>query len=130
MANKVTINIKGGNNQVIPDVKEVEQHIYTEDGETIVINKFTVKSIMEYIKENLLSREELAKKVIEVADMQDEYKSAIRKGDKEEIRFMARVYYEERRKLISQARSILSYEERVRLISQAKSILFNGKPKD
>ena len=43
MANKVTINIYGGNNQVIPDVKEVEQNIYTEDGETIVINKFKVK---------------------------------------------------------------------------------------
>lgn len=62
---------------------------------------------MEYEKENLLSREELAKKVIEVADMQDEYKSAIRKGDKEEIRFLARVYYEARRKLVAQARSIL-----------------------
>ena len=85
---------------------------------------------MEYEKENLLSREELAKKVIEVTDMGDEYKSAIRKGNKEEIRFMAHVYYEARRKLISQARSILSYEERVRLISPAKSILFNGKPKD
>lgn len=85
---------------------------------------------MEYIEENILSREELAKKIIEVSDMQDEYKSAIRKGDKEEIRLMARVYYEERRKLVAQARSILSYEERVRLISQAKSILFNGKPKD
>ena len=85
---------------------------------------------MEYIEENILSREELAKKIIEVSDMQDEYKSAIRKGDKEEIRFLARVYYEERRKLISQARSILSYEERVGLISQAKSILFNGKQKD
>lgn len=43
MADNVTINIYGGNNQVIPDVKEVEQHIYTEDGETIVINKFKVK---------------------------------------------------------------------------------------
>ena len=85
---------------------------------------------MEYIEDNILSREELAKKVIEVADMQGEYKSASGEGDKEEIRLMARVYYEERRKLISQARSILSYEERVRLISQAKSILFNGKPKD
>ena len=40
MANKVIININGGNNQVIPDVKEVEQHIYTEDGETVIINKF------------------------------------------------------------------------------------------
>ena len=69
---------------------------------------------MEYEKENLLSREELAKKIIEVSDMGDEYKAAIRKGDKEEIRFMARVYYEERRKLIS----------------QAKSILFNGKLED
>ena len=43
MANKVIININGGNNQVIPDVKEVEQHIYTDDGKTIVINKFKVK---------------------------------------------------------------------------------------
>ena len=43
MADNVTIKIYGGNNQVIPDVKEVEQHIYTEDGETIVINKFNVK---------------------------------------------------------------------------------------
>ena len=44
MKDNVTINIYGGNNQVIPvDVKEVEQHIYTEDGETIVINKFKVK---------------------------------------------------------------------------------------
>lgn len=40
MADNVTINIYGGNNQVIPDVKEVEQHIYNEDGETIIINKF------------------------------------------------------------------------------------------
>lgn len=62
---------------------------------------------MEYDKENLLSREELAKKVIEVTDMGDEYKSAIRKGDKEEIRFMAHVYYEARRKLVAQAKSIL-----------------------
>lgn len=69
---------------------------------------------MEYIEENILSREELAKKIIEVSDMQDEYKSAIRKGDKEEIRFMAHVYYEARRKLVA----------------QAKSILFNGKLKD
>lgn len=43
MADNVTINIYGVNNQVIPDVKEVEQHIYTGDGETIVINKFNVK---------------------------------------------------------------------------------------
>lgn len=43
MADNVTINIYGGNNQVIPDVKEVEQHIYTDDGKTIVINKFKVK---------------------------------------------------------------------------------------
>ena len=43
MANKVTINIYGGNNQVIPDVKEVEQHIYTEDGKVEIINKFKVK---------------------------------------------------------------------------------------
>ena len=41
--NNIEIKIYGGNNQVIPDVKEVEQHIYTENGETIVINKFKVK---------------------------------------------------------------------------------------
>ena len=43
MKDNVKINIYGGNNQVIPNVKEVEQHIYTEEGETIVINKFKVK---------------------------------------------------------------------------------------
>ena len=40
MKDNVTINIYGGNNQVIPNVKEVEQHIYTEDGETVIIKKF------------------------------------------------------------------------------------------
>ena len=43
MKDNVTINIYGGNNQVIPDVKEVEQHIYTEDGKVEIINKFKVK---------------------------------------------------------------------------------------
>ena len=43
MKGNVTINIYGGNNQVIPDVKEVEQHIYTEDGKVEIINKFKVK---------------------------------------------------------------------------------------
>ena len=43
MKDNVTINIYGGNNQVIPDVKEVEQHIYTEDGKIEIINKFKVK---------------------------------------------------------------------------------------
>ena len=43
MADNVTIKIYGGNNQVIPDVKEVEQHIYTEDGKIEIINKFKVK---------------------------------------------------------------------------------------
>ena len=32
--NNIEIKIYGGNNQVIPDVKEVEQHIYTENGQT------------------------------------------------------------------------------------------------
>ena len=40
MKDNVAINIYGGNNQVIPDVKEVEQQIYTEDGETVIIKKF------------------------------------------------------------------------------------------
>ena len=43
MKDNVTINIYGGKNQVIPDVTEGEQQLYTEDGETIVINKFKVK---------------------------------------------------------------------------------------
>lgn len=43
MKDNVTINIYGGNNQVIPDAKEVEQHIYTEDGKVKIINKFNVK---------------------------------------------------------------------------------------
>ena len=45
MKDNVTINIYGGNNQVIPDVKEVEQQIYTEDGETVIINKFKLYGI-------------------------------------------------------------------------------------
>ena len=38
--NNVEINIYGGNIQVIPNVGEVEQHIRTKDGETVIINKF------------------------------------------------------------------------------------------
>ena len=38
--NKVEINIYGGNIQVMPNVREVEQHIHTKDGETVIINKF------------------------------------------------------------------------------------------
>ena len=38
--NKVEINIYGGNIQVMPNVKEVEQYIHTKDGETVIINKF------------------------------------------------------------------------------------------
>ena len=38
----VEINIYGGINQVLPNVKEVEQHIYTKDGKTTIINKFKV----------------------------------------------------------------------------------------
>ena len=36
----IEINIYGGNVQVLPNVKEVEQHIHTKDGKTIIINKF------------------------------------------------------------------------------------------
>ena len=43
MKDNVTINIYGANNQVIPYVKEVEQHIYTEDGKVEIVNKFKVK---------------------------------------------------------------------------------------
>ena len=38
--NNVEINIYGGNIQVMPNVGEVEQHIHTKDGETVIINKF------------------------------------------------------------------------------------------
>ena len=38
--NNVEINIYGGNIQVMPNVREVEQHIHTKDGETVIINKF------------------------------------------------------------------------------------------
>ena len=38
--NNIEINIYGGNVQVRPNVKEVEQHIHTKDGEAIIINKF------------------------------------------------------------------------------------------
>lgn len=40
--NNIEINIYGGNVQVLPDVKEVEQNIYTKDGKTTIINKFKV----------------------------------------------------------------------------------------
>lgn len=38
--NNVKINIYGGTVQVLPNVKDVEQHIYTKNGETIIINKY------------------------------------------------------------------------------------------
>ena len=38
--NNVEINIYGGNIQVMQNVSEVEQHIHTKDGETVIINKF------------------------------------------------------------------------------------------
>ena len=38
----VNINIYGGINQVLPNVKEVEQHIHTKDGNTTIINKFNL----------------------------------------------------------------------------------------
>lgn len=37
---ETNINIYGGYVQVMPNVKEVEQHIHTKDGETVIINKF------------------------------------------------------------------------------------------
>ena len=40
--NHIEINIYGGNVQGLPDVKEVEQNIYTKDGKTTIINKFKV----------------------------------------------------------------------------------------
>ena len=39
---ETNINIYGGNVQVMPNVKEVEQHIHTKDGKTTIINKFSV----------------------------------------------------------------------------------------
>ena len=38
--NNVEINIYGGNIQVMPNVREVEQYIHTKDGDTVIINKF------------------------------------------------------------------------------------------
>ena len=38
--NNIEINIYGGNVQVLPNVREVEQHIHTKYGETIIINKY------------------------------------------------------------------------------------------
>ena len=38
--NNVEINIYGGNIQVMQNVRDVEQHIHTKDGETVIINKF------------------------------------------------------------------------------------------
>ena len=40
--NNIEINIYGGINQVLPNVKEVAQHIHTKDGKTTIINKFKV----------------------------------------------------------------------------------------
>ena len=38
--NNIEINIYGGNVQVLPNVKEVEQHIHTKEGKTTIRNKF------------------------------------------------------------------------------------------
>lgn len=38
----IEINIYGGNVQVLPNIKEVEQHINTKDSKTTIINKFKV----------------------------------------------------------------------------------------
>lgn len=38
--NNIEINIYGGNVQVMPNVKEVEQNIYTKNGKTTIINTF------------------------------------------------------------------------------------------
>lgn len=43
--NNIEINIYGGNVQVLPNVKEVEQNIYTKDGKTTIINKFKYDSV-------------------------------------------------------------------------------------
>ena len=40
--NNIEINIYGGNVQVMPNVKEVEQKSYTRDGKTTIINKLKV----------------------------------------------------------------------------------------
>ena len=37
---ETNINIYGGYVQVMPNVREVEQDIHTNDGETVSINKF------------------------------------------------------------------------------------------
>ena len=37
---ETNINIYGGNVQVMPNVREIEQHIHTEGGNITIINKF------------------------------------------------------------------------------------------
>lgn len=39
---ETNINIYGGNVQVMPNVREVEQHIHIEDGKATIINKFKI----------------------------------------------------------------------------------------
>ena len=39
---ETNINIYGGNVQVMPNVRDVEQYIHTEDGNTTIINKFKI----------------------------------------------------------------------------------------
>ena len=38
--NNIEINIYGGNIQVMPNIKEVETTIYTNNSKTTIINKF------------------------------------------------------------------------------------------
>lgn len=40
---KTTINIYGGTQQVITDAEKVIQHVYTEDGKTVIANEITKK---------------------------------------------------------------------------------------
>ena len=37
---ETNINIYGGNVQVMPNVREIDQHIHTKDGKTTIINKY------------------------------------------------------------------------------------------
>ena len=39
---ETNINIYGGNVQVMPNVREVEQHIHIEDGKATIINNFKI----------------------------------------------------------------------------------------
>lgn len=62
---------------------------------------------MEYIKKNLLNREELAKLVMDTYQALTNYKESMHNGSKDNVRDKAHTYYRKRDELVEAARSIL-----------------------